>query len=174
MDAMLVSTPRPDWRDAELGTRVRVALWLMEKGKGTRFKKQELRDAFPGVEQVDRRMRDLRPAGWIIHTYRERDGLQPDELLLDEIGLPVWEAEHKGAGMRNISGKVRREVYERDSHRCVRCGITAGEEYPDTPGAFARMTLGHVNAHKSGSGATAADLVTRVRPLQRDRAPVHW
>ncbi len=65
----------PDWRDGTLGTRVRVALWLAsEVGEGGTFRKQQLRDAMPGVEQIDRRMRDLRPAGWEILTYRDRLG----------------------------------------------------------------------------------------------------
>lgn len=54
----------PDWRDEALGTRVRVALWLRDEvGEGRTFKKQALRSAIPGSEQVDRRMRDLRPSG---------------------------------------------------------------------------------------------------------------
>lgn len=151
----------PDWQDATLGTRVRVALWLATKvGEGGRFRKQQLRDAMPGVEQIDRRMRDLRPAGWEIITYRDQPGLDVDELLLQKIGKPVWEREHRAAGLRMISARTRREVMERDGHRCVRCGVLAGESYPDAPGTTARLTLGHVNPHKHGSGATAGELVT--------------
>lgn len=54
----------PDWRTHQAGTRVRVALWLhSEVPVGSSFTKAQLRDAFPGVEQVDRRMRDLRASG---------------------------------------------------------------------------------------------------------------
>ena len=152
---------RPDWRDRSLGTRIRVALWLVDQvGQGGIFGKQQLRDALPGVEQVDRRMRDLRPAGWVIQTYRDRAGLRPDELFLAEIGSPVWEPEHRNAGLRQISAKTRREVLERDGHRCRRCGIGAGEAYPEDPSTVARLTLGHINPHRSGSTATAADLIT--------------
>ncbi|MFB9956286.1 HNH endonuclease [Cellulomonas denverensis] len=151
----------PDWRDGTLGTRVRVALWLAsEVGEGGTFRKQQLRDAMPGVEQIDRRMRDLRPAGWEILTYRDRLGLEPDELLLNRIGLPVWQPEHRAAGLRVIPARVRQQVLERDSHRCVRCGVLAGEPYADDPATTARLTLGHVSPHKHGSSATASDLVT--------------
>lgn len=152
---------RPNWRNPRLGTRIRVALWLVENvGEGGTFAKQDLRDAMPGVEQIDRRMRDLRPAGWVIHTYRDRAALRPDELYLAEIGLPVWEPEHRQAGLRQVSAKTRRAVFERDRHRCRRCGIGAGEDYPDSLGGTARLTLGHINPHKSGGTATADDLIT--------------
>lgn len=57
-------TPDLDWRNADLGTRVRVALWLRDEiGEGGTFSKAALRAAISGAEQVDRRMRDLRPHG---------------------------------------------------------------------------------------------------------------
>ena len=151
----------PDWRDKGLGTRVRVALWLKDQvGEGGTFRKQQLRDAMPGVEQIDRRMRDLRPAGWVIQTYRDRAGLEPDELRLDKMGLAVWDPEHRSAGLRVITARVRQQVMQRDGHRCVRCGILAGEPYPDDPETIARLTIGHLNPHKHGSGASPSDLVT--------------
>jgi hypothetical protein len=160
---------QPDWRDESLGTRVRVALWLADQvGEGGRFKKEDLRalvgerDGIGKIEQVDRRMRDLRPAGWSIKTYRDMAGLKPDELFLEKIGAPVWEPEHRKAGLRNISARTRREVFERDGHRCRRCGIAAAEEYPDDPGSRARLTLGHMSPHKSATSADAGpeDLIT--------------
>lgn len=151
----------PDWRDEALGTRVRVALWLRDEvGEGRTFRKQALRSAIPGSEQVDRRMRDLRPAGWDIKTYRDKPSLQSDELYLEKIGLPVWDKEHRAAGLRQISAKTRRFVFERDGHMCRRCGAAAAEEYPGEPGTHARLTLGHVNPHKSGGVANAEDLIT--------------
>lgn len=150
-----------DWRNAGLGTRVRVALWLRDEvGEGGVFKKQDLRAAIQGAEQVDRRMRDLRPAGWDIKTYRDKPSLQPDQLYLEKIGLPIWEREHRAAGLRQIGAKTRRLVYEKDGHMCRRCGVAAAEAYPDEPGSHARLSLGHVNPHKSGSGAAPEDLIT--------------
>ncbi|MFC9588310.1 HNH endonuclease [Streptomyces sp. NPDC056944] len=149
------------WRDESLGARVRVALWLRDEvGEGGVFSKASIRAAIKGAEQVDRRMRDLRPAGWAILTYRDKPSLQPDQLYLEKIGLPVWEAEHRSAGARQISAKTRRYVYERDGHMCRRCGVAAGEQYADEPGSRARLTLGHVTPHISGGGANAEDLIT--------------
>ncbi|WP_282791805.1 HNH endonuclease [Streptomyces sp. CC224B] len=138
-----------------------MALWLRDEvGEGGTFSKARLREAIRGAEQVDRRMRDLRPAGWVIKTYRDKPSLQPDQLYLEAIGLPVWEPEHRAAGLRQISAKTRRFVYERDGHMCRRCGHAAGEEYVDDPGVRVRLTLGHVNPHRSGSSAEAGDLIT--------------
>ncbi|WP_405018430.1 HNH endonuclease [Kitasatospora sp. NBC_00070] len=149
-----------DWRNETLGARIRVALWLQEQGVGAKFKKQEIRAAIVGTEQVDRRMRDLRPAGWVIRTYRDMPGLAPDELYLETIGLPVWEAKHRAAGLRQISAKTRRLVLERDGSRCRRCGVGAGEPYPESPSILARMTLGHVVGHEAGGSATPENLIT--------------
>lgn len=154
-------TPDLDWRNTDLGTRVRVALWLRDEiGEGGTFSKAALRAAISGAEQVDRRMRDLRPAGWVIKTNRDMPSLQPDQLYLETIGLPVWEQEHRAAGLRQISAKTRRFVYERDGHMCRRCGVGAAEAYPGEPGTHARLTLGHVNPHAAGSGAEVEDLIT--------------
>ncbi|MFJ8231394.1 HNH endonuclease [Streptomyces sp. NPDC094448] len=156
-----VSYDELDWRDESLGARVRVALWLRDEvGEGGIFHKQEMRAVIKGTEQVDRRMRDLRPAGWLIRTYRDKPSLQPDQLYLEKIGQPVWDPEHRAAGLRQISAKVRRAVYEKDGHMCRRCGIAAGEEYADEPGSRARLTLGHVTPRKHGGGVEAADLIT--------------
>ena len=55
----------PRWDDANLGTMRRAALWLVEVvGEGNSFTKSQLREAFPEVAQIDRRMRDLRDFGW--------------------------------------------------------------------------------------------------------------
>ncbi|MFF3556462.1 HNH endonuclease [Streptomyces tsukubensis] len=156
-----VSYGELDWRNESLGARVRVALWLRDEvGEGGTFRKQEIRAVITGTEQVDRRMRDLRPAGWVIRTYRDKPSLQPDQLYLEKIGQPVWEREHRAAGLRQISAKTRRAVYERDGHMCRRCGITAGEEYTEGPRSRARLTLGHVTPYKHGGGVEAADLIT--------------
>ncbi|MFE3737435.1 HNH endonuclease [Streptomyces sp. NPDC059134] len=138
-----------------------MALWLRDEiGVNGTFSKAALRAAISGAEQVDRRMRDLRPAGWVIRTNRDMPSLNPDQLYLEKVGLPIWEREHRAAGLRQISAKTRRYVYERDGHMCRRCGIGAAEAYADEPGARARLTLGHVNPHASGSGANAEDLIT--------------
>ncbi|WP_406419806.1 HNH endonuclease [Streptomyces sp. NBC_00842] len=157
----IMPTPDQDWRNTTLGTRVRVALWLRDEVRvGNAFSKADLRAAIAGAEQVDRRMRDLRPAGWVIRTNLDKPSLWPEQLYLEKIGAPVWERTYRGAGLRQISAKTRRDVYARDQHMCRRCGVGAAEAYPDEPGSTARLTLGHVNPHAEGNTSHAEDLIT--------------
>lgn len=154
----------PDYADPELkmGAMVRSACWLAtEVGEGGAFTKAQLRQAVPGREQVDRRMRDLRKFGWRIDEYRMGKNLKPDELRLVKIGVPVWDkAARKAATPPTISAKVRQEVFTRDDHACVRCGAAAGEYFNDQPGVRVRLTAAHVYPDTMGGKATAADLVT--------------
>ena len=141
---------------------VRVAQWLAGSvGEGGVFTKQQMRAQFPGVEQIDRRMRDLRAYGWQIHEARVGAGLDMNELRLVKIGVPIWDpAARKAAAPQTISSKVRQEVFHRDGHACVRCGVASGEEFDDRPGVTARLTAAHIYPGGLGGKASAADLVT--------------
>jgi len=132
------------WQNEKYGGRNRVANWLAEEvGEGNVFTKNQLRAALPGIEQIDRRMRDLRPLGWAIRTYKDMAILAPNELYLEKIGDRVWEPEYRPPRVVGLSAALRREVFERDGHRCVVCGVDFGSEYPDRPGVVARGTIGH-------------------------------
>lgn len=124
----------PTWDDPKLGTMRRAALWLVQVvGEGNIFTKPQLRDAFPEVAQIDRRMRDLRDFGWKIDTNREDASLEAHEQRFTRRGTSVWEA---GKGTRertsSITASQRHEVLMRDGHRCRSCGIGPGERYVDT------------------------------------------
>jgi hypothetical protein len=124
----------PAWDDAKLGTMRRAALWLVQVvGEGNTFTKNQLREAFPEVAQIDRRMRDLRDFGWKIDTNREDVSLEAHEQRFTRRGASVWEA-GKGARERSVSitASQRHEVLMRDGHRCRSCGIGPGETYADT------------------------------------------
>ncbi len=137
--------PAMHWKNARLSSRMRVALWLaLEVGEGNRFEKQAMRDAIPGVEQLDRRMRDLRDIGWVILNYKDTPLLSPNELLLESIGDLIWEPDYRPESRRGVSAADKRRVFDRDNNRCVVCGIAAGEEYPDNPARRARLTIGHL------------------------------
>lgn len=127
---------RPAWNDPGLraGTRIKVALWLLaEVGEGNTFTKAQLREAFPGVEQVDRRMRDLRSDGWIIHTNREDPGLPTNTLCLVKAGDDVWDSQaSRRRSEPGLSNKERASVLAADDFMCTVCGIAAGEAYPDS------------------------------------------
>lgn len=65
----------------------RVAQWLVTNvGQGGIFHWLDVKHAFPGVSQIDRRGRELRDLGWVITTYREDPTLGQDEVRLDVIG----------------------------------------------------------------------------------------
>lgn len=139
---------RPDWRTARIGTRGRVALWLLsEVGAAGSFTKAQLRDAFPGVEQVDRRMRDLRAEGWVIATYREDRSLSSDELRLVTVGGHVWEAGYRSKRDPALSDKQRGDVLAADDYACRHCGISAGEVFPDDALRTAKLTVARVVAN---------------------------
>ena len=131
----------PDWRTSRSGTRVRAALWLVDVvGVGNSFTKADLRAAFPGVEQIDRRMRDLRDDGWVIATYREDRSLDPDELRFVSMGSPVWEGGYRRTGAPAVTAKLRSAVFAADQHMCVVCGVIGGDAFPDDALRIARLT----------------------------------
>lgn len=161
----------PDWRTSTAGARVRVALWLhSEVGAGGVFTKAQLRDAFPSVEQIDRRMRDLRPEGWVIATYREDRSLAVDELRLVEQGGAVWQRGYRSRTGAAITDKERQAVFAADNYACVYCGITGGEAYTDDALRTAKLTVSRVLP----TGGGAAQLLTacdRCHVASRDEAP---
>lgn len=141
----------PDWHTFAAGTRVRVALWLhSEVGPGGTFTKADLRSAFPGVEQIDRRMRDLRAEGWIITTYQEDRSLAADELRLVEEGAAVWERGYRSQQSRAITAKERQTAMRADSFACVICGIGGGEVFPEHPLRTAKLAVVHVGDDARG------------------------
>src|SRR5262245_39376762 len=98
----------PDWRTFDGGATKRAALWLAsEVGEGGVFTKGQLRDAFPGVTQIDRRVRDLRREGWIINTRREDVMLELDEQRLVHIGGHVWSDAYQRTAGRGLSASER-------------------------------------------------------------------
>jgi hypothetical protein len=124
----------PSWGDAKLGTMKRAALWLVQEvGVGETFTKGQLRDAFPDVSQIDRRMRDLRDFGWRINTNREDGSLGSHEQRFVQQGASVWEP---GKATKNatvtITAAQRHALLMRDGHKCRSCGIGPGETYVGT------------------------------------------
>ncbi|MEW2487364.1 hypothetical protein [Streptomyces sp. NPDC048411] len=154
----------PSWQDAGLGTMKRVALWLVsEIGEGNTFTKEQLREAFPGVSQVDRRMRDLRDFGWRIHTNREDAGLDSHEQRFVEPGDPVWEPGRatRKTGTTAIGAGRRREVLSNDGNMCRSCGITPGEIHAGTHEA-AQLDIARREVVKP-DGTRAIELVTECK-----------
>ena len=77
---------------------VRGALWLLQVvGEGNTFTKNQLRDAFPGVSQVDRRIRDLRDYGWVVYSSTEDASLLREDQRFVKAGVPVWDPKARRA-----------------------------------------------------------------------------
>lgn len=129
--------PLPAWNDPQLkaGTMVRGALWLVQAvGEGGAFTKEQVRDAFPGVAQADRRIRDLRAYGWTILASTEDATLLSEEQRFVKAGVPVWDpAARQAAQLDTITAKDRQAALENDGFMCAVCGIAGGEEYADDP-----------------------------------------
>jgi hypothetical protein len=170
----------PDWKTSRAGSKVRVALWLVATvGTGGTFTKADLRAAFPAVEQVDRRMRDLRADGWVIATYRDDRSLAVDELRLVTVGALVWEPGYRPRSPA-VPARERRAVFSRDGYACRYCGISAGETYPDDPLRTARLSAARASAGGEGDqlmtlcdrcmadapdAHSVPDLVSKIRAL---------
>ncbi|QLY30002.1 hypothetical protein H0264_33180 [Nocardia huaxiensis] len=124
----------PAWDNPDLGAMKRVALWLVQEvGIGNLFTKTQLRDAFPEVQQIDRRMRDLRDFEWRIDTNREDPSLDSHEHRFVSQGVDVWVP---GKATRRtgvtVTAAERHALMMRDGHKCRSCGIGPGEQYAGT------------------------------------------
>jgi hypothetical protein len=121
----------PSWQDTSFGSMVRAALWLeAEVGIGKVFTKTQLRESFPDVAQIDRRLRDLRDYGWRIDTRREDPSLKQEEQRYAERGAEVWVPGHaKARTAGSLTAAQRRKVLEDDNFLCRSCGVAAGDLY---------------------------------------------
>lgn len=134
----------PSWEDSKSGgVMVRSALWLVQEvGEGKSFTKKQLRDAFPDTAQADRRIRDLRDFGWVIHTSADDVRLSQEEQRFVKQGVPVWIPKaRREAAPAKISNKERDEVFERDDYMCTVCGISRGESYPEDSNQTAVLSV---------------------------------
>lgn len=120
----------PSWTDAKYGTMKSAALWLVTViGEGSIFTKEDVKTAFPGISQADRRVRDLRDYGWQIDTHREDLTLGQHEQRFVKQGAPVWEPGKATKSGVSVTQTQRRDVLAKDGHLCRSCGIVPGETY---------------------------------------------
>ncbi|MEU1883165.1 hypothetical protein ABZ470_38170 [Streptosporangium sp. NPDC020072] len=138
--------PPHAWNDPQhkAGTMIRAALWLTQVvGEGHTFTKGQLREAFPGVSQIDRRVRDLRDYGWVILTNTEDATLTAEDQRFVKAGVPVWDpvARRAAAPGKAISAKEKQAVLQRDDYMCTVCGISGGEPYLDDSNQTAVLSV---------------------------------
>lgn len=155
------STPAWNDPDSKAGTMVRGALWLVQEvGEGNTFTKHDVRTAFPGVSQADRRIRDLRAYGWIIDSNTHDASLQPEEQRLVKIGAAVWDPrERRAAAPEAITAKERLQAFKRDNFMCTLCGISGGDPYPEDENKIAVLAVSRRTVQGS-DGASHIVLVT--------------
>lgn len=137
---------QPAWDDPDLvaGVMVKGALWLVQSvGVGNVFTKSDIRHAFPDAAQADRRIRDLRDYGWVLHTRSDDAALLQEQTRFVKVGVEVWDPNARRASnpRKGISAKARDEVMARDGYLCTVCGIGGGEEYPEDPAQSAVLSV---------------------------------
>ncbi len=118
--------------------------WIRSIGVGVVFTRADIEAAFPGVGQIDRRVRGLRESGWTIVTNRQDKNLRPGQLRCDQFGV-----DHRTPGPTDY---VRRAVILRDRRQCQVCGIIAGHPYPGEPDSAANIEA----ARRTGARGYAA------------------
>jgi hypothetical protein len=130
------------------GDERKIAAWLaFHVDEGDTFTMRDLRNALGDelipndAEHLNRRLRALRPDGWLVPTNKDDRTLPVGVYRLDQKG---W---HPGLGARPrkqlVSQGMRRRILDRDGRRCVVCGVGEGEPYPNEPGTRAVLTVGH-------------------------------
>ncbi|MEE1941645.1 HNH endonuclease [Streptomyces sp. TRM 70361] len=147
------------------GGEPRIAAWLwFNKEIGETFTMREIREKLgkevaEDAEHLNRRLRELRKFGWKIPSHKEDRTLPVNTYRLEGRGKKIWiKAERT---KRNaVSGRIRRQVFERDGYRCKLCGVGSGEEYPRDPGSKARMTVGHRIPQERGGSSEPDNLRT--------------
>lgn len=155
---------------------VRGALWLLQVvGEGGVFTKNELRHAFPGIAQADRRIRDLRDYGWVLHSSTEDASLLAEDQRFVKAGVPVWDPgeRRKAAPRKAISSKDRKAVLVRDGHMCTLCGIAGAEPYPDDPVMTAVVSVSRRKV-RTTDGREIDGFITECKRCRsgRDESPI--
>jgi hypothetical protein len=101
----------------------------------------EIKDAAGAEITVwDRRLRELREnERWPILSHHDDASLRPGEYLLREAPPSLGNVRVD----RNISGRLRAEVLDRNGFTCQMCGITPNDIDPYT-GRKTRLHIGHI------------------------------
>ncbi|MFC5155611.1 hypothetical protein [Streptomyces amakusaensis] len=133
-----------------MSTKVRTALWLAtEVGEGSVYTKAQLREAFPDVAQIDRRVRELRGHGWVIATNRDDPGLRSHEARFVRAGDPVWQPAIRPRALPEPHALVPLREASPEPVREVRFQYDAALRRAPDPGAVWERLKGLSQAEKS-------------------------
>lgn len=110
---------------------------FFEKHVGEVVTSEQLRKVAE-ISEWARRVRELRDEeGMQILSHNDRDDLKPNEYLLETlVPRPVI--------ARGVSGKLRRQILERNGYTCQVCGAGAGEVSGCEPDKKCRLQIDHM------------------------------
>ena len=109
------------------------------------------------ISEWARRIRELRDEdGWPIQSNNDSADLRPGEYRLETVPPPEPRLNFE----RSLSQKIRAEVLDRDGFTCQMCGVSAGENDPQTSRPV-RLHIGHI-VDKSLGGE---DVLSNLRAL---------
>ncbi len=126
----------------------------------------ELREASGNISEWARRVRELKDEhGLQILTHNDRADLKPGQYILVSLEL-------KPAVVRGISGKLRRQILERDGGTCQMCGSGAGEDSGCEPGKRCRLQIDHIVPISQGGTDDPSNLRAVCVFFNKDKADV--
>lgn len=117
-----------------------------------------------GISEWARRVRELRDEeGMQILTHNDRGDLKPGEYLLVDLA-------RKPVIARDISGKLRRHILERNGFTCQVCGAGAGEESGCEPGRKCRLQIDHIQPISQGGSDDEHNLRAVCTEYNKDKS----
>lgn len=123
----------------EPGSKERIRRFIRVR-VGQVLTSNEIKEASGGASEWARRLRELRDEeGWPIRTHNDDAKLRPGEYILEADPPPKKDV----AFARNISAKLKAEVFDRNGFTCQMCGTTPGEFDLET-GRKVRLHVGHI------------------------------
>lgn len=124
---------------------------------------------------MDRRIRDLRDWGWVVHSSTEEASLLAEDQRFVKAGVAVWDPQErrKAAPRKAIPSKERRAVLARDGYMCTLCGIAGAEPYRDDPVMTAVLSVSRRKV-RTLEGTESETLVTECNRCRsgQDKAPI--
>lgn len=132
----------------KLSAREKLATFFREH-LGETLGQEELANV-AGITAWQRRIRELRQAGWKIQTNNDDASLKPGEYRLAESPPSDYRFAPK------ISGRIRAEVLDRNGYTCQMCGVAAGDL--DSRGRPIRLHIGHIMAQSLAGETSSANL----------------
>lgn len=92
------------------------------------------------ISDYQRRIRELRAAGWEILSHHDDPDLKPDEYRLRSL-----KQKKNYLFSKRIDGKTRALVLQRNGFTCSACGRGVDDDDPVSPGRKVRLHVDHID-----------------------------